>query len=166
MKIRNPIQDNHFLVAFLCWIRNYTESSHIEPSFAADTLYKIRLLTNQKAPFQELASHWSKVGFYKGCPQQNKALYENFQYNSWSQTQNLPGNICHVWGSDFSPTLLTKDNLWSSIRNWRHWLFYRTFLLPKIAWISRNIAIIDKFWTKIKMFLFLVFVTLLNHSKL
>ena len=44
--------------------------------------YKIQLLTNQKAPFQELASEWSKVGFYKGCPQQNKALYENFQYNS------------------------------------------------------------------------------------
>ena len=51
----------------------------MEPYFAADTLYKIQLWTNQKAPYQELASHWSKV---KGCPQQNKALYENFKYDS------------------------------------------------------------------------------------
>ena len=75
VKIRTPIQDNYFLVDFLCGIRNNIESSHIEPYFAADTLYKIQLLTNQKAPSQELAFHWSKVGFYKGCPQQNKALY-------------------------------------------------------------------------------------------
>ena len=80
MKIRTPIQDNYFLVDFLFEIRNHNESSHIEPYFAADTLYKIKLLTNQKAPSQELASHWSKVGFYKGCPQQNKARYENFKY--------------------------------------------------------------------------------------
>ena len=82
MKIRTPIQDKYFLVDLLCGIRNNTESSHIEPYLAADTLYNIQLLTNQKAPSQELASHWSKVGFYKGCPQQNKALYENFQYYS------------------------------------------------------------------------------------
>ena len=82
VKIWTPIKDNYFLEDFLCGIRNNTESSHIEPYFAADTLYKLQLLTNQKAPSQELASHWSKVGFYKGCPQQNKALYENFQYYS------------------------------------------------------------------------------------
>ena len=68
MKIRTPIQDNYFLVDYLCGIRNNTESSYKEPYFAADTLYIIQLLTNQKAPSQELASHWSKVGFYKGCP--------------------------------------------------------------------------------------------------
>ena len=67
VKILTPIQDNYILVDFLCGIRNNIESSHVEPYFAADTLYKIQLLTNQKAPFQELASHWSKVGFYKGC---------------------------------------------------------------------------------------------------
>ena len=37
MKIRTPIQDNYFLVDFLCGIGNNTESSHIEPYFAADT---------------------------------------------------------------------------------------------------------------------------------
>ena len=82
VKIRTPIQDNYFLVDFLCGIRNNIESSHIEPYFAADTLYKIQLWTNQKALYHELASHWCKVGFYKGCPQQNKALYENFQHYS------------------------------------------------------------------------------------
>ena len=113
VKIRTPLQDNYFLVDFLCGIRNNIESSHIEPYFAADTLYKIQLWTNQKAPSQELASHWSKVGFYKGCPQQNKALYENFQYYSWSQTQNLPGNNCLGWGSGFSPTLVQRQiNFW------------------------------------------------------
>ena len=106
VKIRTPIHDKYFLVDFVFGIRNYTESSHIEPYFAADTLYKIQLLTNQKAPSQELASHWSKVGFYKGCPQQNKALYENFQYYSWFNTKNLQGNDCLGLGSGFSPTLL------------------------------------------------------------
>ena len=52
-------------------------------------------------------SDWSKVWSYKGCPQQNKALYENFQYNSWFHTQNLQGNDCHGWGSGFAPTLMS-----------------------------------------------------------
>ena len=82
VKIRTPIQDNYFLVDFLCRIRNNTESSHIEPYFAADTLYKIQLLTNEKPAPEMEHSDWSKVGYYKGCPQQNKALYENFQYYS------------------------------------------------------------------------------------
>ena len=106
VKIRNPIHDKYFLVDFVFGIRNYTESSHIEPYFAADTLYKIQLWTNEKpAPDME-PSDLSKVGSYKGCPQQNKALYENFQYYSWSQTKNLPGNDCLGWGSEFSPTLI------------------------------------------------------------
>ena len=45
VKIRTPIQDNYFLVDFMFGIRNDTKSSHIEPYFAADTLYKIQLWT-------------------------------------------------------------------------------------------------------------------------
>ena len=82
MKIRTPIQDNYFLVDFLFGIRNNAESSHIELYFAADTLYKIQLWTNEKPAPEMEPSDWSKVGSYKGCPQQNKALYENFQYYS------------------------------------------------------------------------------------
>ena len=82
VKIRTPIQDNYFLVDFLCRIRNNIESSHIEPYFAADTLYKNQLWTNEKPAPEMEPSDWPKVGFYKGCLEQNKALDENFQYYS------------------------------------------------------------------------------------
>ena len=68
MKIRTPIQDNYFLVDFLFGIRNNAESSHIELYFAADTLYKIQLWTNEKPAPEMEPSDWSKVGYYKGCP--------------------------------------------------------------------------------------------------
>ena len=69
----NLIHDKYFLVDFVFGIRNNTESSHIEPYFAADTLYKIQLWTNEKPAPKMEPSDWSKVGSYKGCPQQNKA---------------------------------------------------------------------------------------------
>ena len=71
VKIRTPIHDKYFLVDFVFGIRNNTESSHIEPYFAADTLYKIQLWTNEKPAPEMEPSDWSKVGSYKGCPQQN-----------------------------------------------------------------------------------------------
>ena len=42
-----------------------------------DTLYKIQLWTNEKPASEMEPSDWSKVGSYKGCPQQNKALYRH-----------------------------------------------------------------------------------------
>ena len=41
VKIRTPIQDNYFLVDFVCGIRNYIESSHIKCYFAAETKKEI-----------------------------------------------------------------------------------------------------------------------------
>ena len=103
MKIWTPIQDNYFLVDFLCGIRNNTESSHIDPYFAADTLYKIQLLTNEKPAPEMEPSDWSKVGSYIGCPQQNMLYMRTFNIIP-DPTQKIYQEIIVLdGGPDFHP---------------------------------------------------------------
>ena len=86
-------------------IKNNTKSSHIEPYFAADTLYKIQFWTNEKPAPEMEPSDWSKVGYYKGCPQQNKALYEMRTFNIIPDpTQKIYQEIIVLdGGPDFHP---------------------------------------------------------------
>ena len=41
VKVWNTIRDSHFLVDFMCLIKNNIESSHIDQTGRADTSYKI-----------------------------------------------------------------------------------------------------------------------------